>query len=63
MDHRVYAPGEWPLFDLRLSVSGRQAILHFSVDFLIADFVSIQVLLGELDGSTAIRARCGLIWR
>ncbi len=49
MDHRVYAPGEWPLFDLRLSVSGRQAILHFSVDFLIADFVSIQVLLGELE--------------
>jgi pyochelin synthetase len=49
MDHRVYAPGEWPLFDLRLTVAGRQAVLHFSVDFLIADFVSIQVLLGELE--------------
>jgi len=49
MDHRVYEPGKWPLFDLRLTLAGDAAILHFSVDFLIADFVSLQILLGELE--------------
>jgi len=49
MDHRVYQPGEWPLFDLRLTRSGDSAILHFSLDFLIADFVSIQLLLTQLE--------------
>jgi pyochelin synthetase len=49
MDHRVYQPGEWPLFDLRLTHSAQSAILHFSIDFLIADFVSIQLLLAELE--------------
>jgi pyochelin synthetase len=49
MDHRVYRPGEWPLFDLRLTIGDDHAILHFSVDFLIADFVSIQLILDELE--------------
>ncbi|HLH58393.1 MAG TPA: amino acid adenylation domain-containing protein, partial [Streptosporangiaceae bacterium] len=49
MDHRVYEPGEWPFFELRLTRAGGPAILHFSIDFLIADFVSIQVLLCELE--------------
>ncbi|KAA2265804.1 amino acid adenylation domain-containing protein [Solihabitans fulvus] len=49
LDHRVYQPGEWPLFDLVLTRSDAAAILHFSIDFLVADFVSIQQLLAELD--------------
>jgi pyochelin synthetase len=49
MDHRVYEPGEWPLFDLRLTRADDAAILHVSIDFLIADFVSIQLLLEELE--------------
>ncbi|MGH3186205.1 MAG: amino acid adenylation domain-containing protein [Streptosporangiaceae bacterium] len=48
MDHRVYQPGEWPLFDLRLTLTRDGAFLHMSIDFLIADFVSIELLLGEL---------------
>src|ERR1039458_9998708 len=48
MDHRVYDPGIWPLFDLRISrIEGRDR-LHISIDFLIADYVSIFVLLDEL---------------
>lgn len=48
MDHRVYEPSVWPLFDLRLSLLDDQSLLHISIDFLIADYVSIFVLLDDL---------------
>lgn len=53
MSHRCYDPESWPLFDVRLSRipsenGGQSAILHFSIDLLIADFASIQILLAEL---------------
>jgi pyochelin synthetase len=48
MDHRVRQPDRWPLFELRVTRSERRALLHFAIDFLVADFVSIQVLLDEL---------------
>lgn len=48
MDHRVYEPQNWPLFDLAVTLMPNQAILHFSIDLLIADFVSTQLLLEEL---------------
>ncbi|MEU7760799.1 amino acid adenylation domain-containing protein [Micromonospora aurantiaca (nom. illeg.)] len=47
MDHRVYEPHEWPLFDLAVTRADDGALLHVSIDFLIADFVSIQLLLTE----------------
>jgi pyochelin synthetase len=49
MDHQVYQPGSWPMFDLRLTRHDHEAILHFSIDFLIADFVSLQVILTDLE--------------
>jgi pyochelin synthetase len=48
MDHRVYRPGEWPLFDLRVTQADEFGLLHFSIDFLVADFVSLQLLVEEL---------------
>jgi pyochelin synthetase len=48
MDHRVLAHDRWPLFEARITLGDEEAILHLSVDFLIADFVSIQILLDEL---------------
>ncbi|WFE32726.1 non-ribosomal peptide synthetase [Micromonospora sp. WMMD975] len=48
LDHRAYGPREWPLFELRLTHTDEGTILHVSVDFLIADYLSIQVLLDEL---------------
>lgn len=48
MDHKVYQPSIWPLFELRITHTGSGSLLHFSLDFLIADFVSIQVLVDEL---------------
>ncbi|MFI6739554.1 amino acid adenylation domain-containing protein [Nonomuraea sp. NPDC050451] len=48
MAHTVYPAGSWPLFELRISLTDRGALLHASIDLLIADYVSIQLLLGEL---------------
>ncbi|WP_440071888.1 amino acid adenylation domain-containing protein [Streptosporangium sp. OZ121] len=48
MDHRVYDTGTWPLFELRVTQAGDRAVLHVSIDFLIADYLSIQLLLTQL---------------
>jgi pyochelin synthetase len=48
MSHRVYQAGQWPLFDLRVTRKSAHAVLHLSLDFLIADWRSIQILLDEL---------------
>ncbi|WP_455812809.1 amino acid adenylation domain-containing protein [Pseudomonas graminis] len=48
MSHRVYATDRWPLFDLQISQSEAGDCLHFSIDLLIADALSIQILLAEL---------------
>ncbi|GGL11843.1 non-ribosomal peptide synthetase [Sphaerisporangium melleum] len=48
MEQRVYPAGAWPLFDLRITRTDRGWLLHASIDLLIADYVSIQLLLGEL---------------
>lgn len=57
MDHRVFKTMEWPLFELRITQAPLRSILHFSIDFMIADWASIQVLLGELQ--TIYRGRAG----
>jgi len=49
MGHRMRDPARWPLFELRLTPMVGNAILHLSVDFLIADWASIRILLGELE--------------
>jgi pyochelin synthetase len=49
MAHRVYQPEQWPLFDLHVTITPTVAILHFSIDLLIADFVSTQIILDELE--------------
>lgn len=46
---RQYAPDEWPLCELFLTTTRENSTLHFSIDMLIADFVSIRVMLEELD--------------
>ncbi len=48
MCRRSYEPDRWPLFDVRVSVAPDGALLHLSFDLLIADFMSIQLLLDEL---------------
>ncbi|MFI6491065.1 amino acid adenylation domain-containing protein [Streptomyces sp. NPDC050564] len=48
MENQVLPTGTWPLFDLRISHFADHALLHLSLDFLIADYVSIHLLLDEL---------------
>ncbi|MCP3801285.1 amino acid adenylation domain-containing protein [Allokutzneria sp. A3M-2-11 16] len=47
--HHVYDTTQWPLFDLRATRTDEHAVLHVSLDFLIADWASIAMLLGELE--------------
>ncbi|GLY51396.1 non-ribosomal peptide synthetase [Lentzea sp. NBRC 102530] len=49
LGHHVYDPARWPLFDLRATRTGDHAVLHVSLDFLIADWASIALVLGELE--------------
>jgi pyochelin synthetase len=48
LDHRRYDPARWPLFGLAVTRGPERSVLHFSIDFLVCDFVSIQILLDEL---------------
>ena len=49
MGHHVYRTDSWPLFGLRLSHLEQRSVLHLSMDFLIADWASIWLLLGEFE--------------
>lgn len=49
MGHRRYEPQQWPLFSLALSQLADKSVLHLSMDFLIADWASIWLLLGEFE--------------
>lgn len=49
MGHRQYHPETWPLFSLNLSQLPERSVLHLSMDFLIADWASIWLLLGEFE--------------
>jgi pyochelin synthetase len=49
MGHRIYDTEQWPLFELVITQTKNQSLLHLSIDFIIADWASIQLLLEELD--------------
>ncbi|MFD5326744.1 amino acid adenylation domain-containing protein [Streptomyces sp. NPDC127092] len=49
MSHQVFVPEQWPLFELRASrLDGDRTRLHYSIDGLITDARSSNLLLGEL---------------
>ncbi|MBT2297503.1 non-ribosomal peptide synthetase [Pseudomonas fluorescens] len=47
--HRVFNPGQWPLFDVQAFVHGRHTRLAISLDNLILDALSILRFYSELD--------------
>lgn len=49
MGHRVHQTDKWPLFDLAVSQNTESAYLHLSLDFLIADWASVRLLLSEFE--------------
>lgn len=49
MRHRVYDTTQWPLFDVAVQKGKEKDILHFSIEFLIADWTSIWMLLTKFE--------------
>ncbi|OIN46445.1 non-ribosomal peptide synthetase [Pseudomonas azotoformans] len=49
MEQKLYPTDVWPLFELRLSHSDNGDTLHFSMDSLLADWASAQLLFNELE--------------
>ncbi len=49
MGHRVYQTERWPLFGVALTKTPAGTVLHFSIEFLIADWASIWLLLAEFE--------------
>jgi len=49
MEQKLYPTEVWPLFELRMSRSDNGDTLHFSMDSLIADWASAQLLFNELE--------------
>lgn len=48
MEERDYAPAAWPLHEFRLLQFEGCSVVQFSVDMIIADFVSVMVMTQEL---------------
>ena len=49
LDHKMSDPSSWPLFDLRITRTREDDILHISFDGLIADWSSAALLMRELE--------------
>ncbi|MFD4365841.1 amino acid adenylation domain-containing protein [Rhodococcus sp. NPDC058521] len=47
--HRSYTPGTGPMFDLVVTIGPEDTVVHFSVDLLIADFVSIAIVMRDFE--------------
>ena len=49
LDHKIYDTNLWPLYTVKVSDMGEYAIMHFSIDFLVADWLSIWTVLSEFE--------------
>ncbi|MEU3914329.1 amino acid adenylation domain-containing protein [Streptomyces sp. NPDC029721] len=49
LSHRVHPAGGRPMYELRLTRLDDHSLLHLSMDFTVLDWISIQLLLTELD--------------
>lgn len=49
MGHRIYNTESWPLFGVAVTKTPDRTVLHFSIEFLIADWASIWLLLSEFE--------------
>jgi acyl carrier protein len=47
MSHRIYEPEQWPLFEISVSLLPDRRVLHFSIDELVVDALSIELLFHE----------------
>jgi len=46
---KQYQLGTWPMCDLALSIGKEKSIVYFSLDMLISDFASMNIMLNDLE--------------
>src|ERR1041384_569883 len=49
LGHRIHESDRWPLFEVRTTLGPGLSFLHLSIDFLIADWTSIQLLIVQFN--------------
>ena len=49
MSHKVYELGKAPMFSVGITQRETESILHFSIEFLIADWTSVWMILSEFE--------------
>ena len=49
LDHKVYDPESWPLYTVTVSRTENDALMHFSIEFLVADWLSIWSIISEFE--------------
>lgn len=49
MGNQIFELGKSPMFEILVSQSEKESIMHFSMEFLIADWTSIWILLKEFE--------------
>lgn len=49
LSNKQYDVGVWPMFDLALTVEEKRSIIHFSLDMLVSDFLSMNIILNDLE--------------
>lgn len=48
LEERDFEIGSWPMHDFQLSLFEDYVVLHFSIDMLIGDFISVNIIMSEL---------------
>ena len=48
LENRDFEISTWPMHDFQLSLFEDSVVLHFSIDMLIGDFISVNIIMSEL---------------
>ncbi len=49
MQGKVYKTGEWPQFEFAVNRMDKRSVLHFSMEFIIADWTSMWMILAQFE--------------
>lgn len=47
--NKQYKIGEWPMCDIAITKINEKTLLHFSVDMIVADYISMNIILKDLE--------------
>lgn len=49
LSNKQYDIGEWPMCDIGITKLNNKTLLHFSVDMIVADYISMNIILRDLE--------------